>query len=225
MLAEEDDPILLEGVPQALVEWFSSKLRPDGLTTVAEAGLILHPKLREAIEILARRWSQAGISRQKAGQWGEAYVQFTVGGAAFALAGLRDEAIRALLYSTDALSRQGDTEHAALVLEFLAQDAGPVLSGEVLTRRLRTLAQVVVDGAFDPSNALDQAAPIMQRIERLGDASLIGAASLTFANLHYWANSYDTAVELARRAENLLTDESQKAVARTTIAQFTARQA
>jgi hypothetical protein len=211
---------LLDGVPSALTAWFAEVNRPDRVTTFSEAGLIMHPRLREAVEVLARRWAQAGVSRQQAGQWDEAFRQFTVGGAAFALAGDRDEAIRALLYSTDALARQGKTTEASSLLEYLGQDAGPALSGDVLVRRLRTLAQDAGAGTLDPRAALDLAAATMKRVERLGDGKTIGAASLTLANLHHLAGDRNAAVELARRAEGLLSDETDRAVARQAIARF-----
>jgi tetratricopeptide (TPR) repeat protein len=221
-LAADDDVTLLDDVPRALTAWAAVQFGPGGRVTPLEDGLVLHPRLRTAVEGLANRWAQTGISRFQAGKWDEAHVQFTVGGSAFLLAGAHDLAIRALLYATDAQARLGEHAQASAQLAYLAREAGPGLTGQVLTRQLRTLVHAVAGDLAEPPTALESAAPIMHRIERLGDAAEIGSAALSMAQLHHMAGDNDAAVALARRALGLLTDPAHQEVARQALEQFSA---
>jgi hypothetical protein len=67
----------------------------------------LPPELREAIRTKARQWANAGLSMHSDGDWDAASLQFFVGGAAFAMAGDREQATQAFLYVTDGWRRNG----------------------------------------------------------------------------------------------------------------------
>jgi hypothetical protein len=92
-------------MPADLMEAINEYTQDSGLPT--NIVVTLPPELREAIRTKARQWANAGLSMHSDGDWDAASLQFFVGGAAFAMAGDREQATQAFLYVTDGWRRNG----------------------------------------------------------------------------------------------------------------------
>jgi hypothetical protein len=215
------DDGLLDDLPHLLSIWFGAILQEMQWPS-SEATPKVHRDLRDTLVALARRWAQAGVERHREGRWHESERQFAVGAAAFFAAGEPTDAGRALLYMSDSIWRLARFEDAEPLLRWVGLNAGPALTGAVLTRKIKLIAHRAANEELPARQAADSVIRELDRVHVLGEESDISAACVTAAQVLALAGRREEGLALALEAVSLLKRDADRRLAQTVVEQLRA---